>query len=120
MNLIELFQGEQDLLTVPMGETVFSLGDPGDVMYVLMSGSADIVVHGKVVETAGAGAILGEMSMIDDSPRAATVVAKTECKLVVIEPRGFRFLIQESPDFAIHVMRVMADRIRNTDRFLPG
>ncbi len=118
MNLAELFRHQADLQSLTAGQTLFREGEPGDLMYVLMSGTAEVVVHDKVVETAGVGAILGEMAMIDDGTRSATLVAKTDCKLLPIDRKRFNFLIQQTPNFALHVMRVMADRLRRTDACL--
>ncbi|MDP2759819.1 MAG: cyclic nucleotide-binding domain-containing protein, partial [Sideroxyarcus sp.] len=87
-------------------------------MYVLISGTADIFVRNRLMETAEAGAIVGEMAIIDDSPRSATVVAKSECKFLPIERERFNFLVQRKPEFALHVMRVMVDRLRRTDSIL--
>ncbi len=118
MNLAELFRHETDLQTLPAGQTLFKEGEPGEVMYVLMSGTAEISVHNRVVETAEAGAIMGEMAMIDEGTRSATVVAKSDCKLLMINRRRFNFLIQQTPNVALHVMRVIADRLRRTDAIL--
>ncbi len=118
MNLAELFRHETDLLELSAGQTLFNEGEQDDTMYVLMSGTALIVVHNRVVETAEAGAIIGEMGMIDEGPRSATVVSKTDCKFVPIDRKRFNFLIQQTPNFALHVMRVIADRLRRTDAIL--
>jgi CRP-like cAMP-binding protein len=83
-----------------------------------MSGSAMILVKDRVVEIAEAGAIVGEMAMIDDAERSATVIAKTECKFFPIERRRFNFLIQQTPNFALHVMRTIAERLRRVDAIL--
>ncbi|MGA8146143.1 MAG: cyclic nucleotide-binding domain-containing protein [Gallionellaceae bacterium] len=118
MNLAELFRHETDLQTLPAGQTLFKQGDPGDLMYVLMTGNADIIVNNRVVETAQAGAIVGEMAMIDEGIRSATVTAKSDSKWLQIDRKRFNFLIQQTPNFAIHVMRVMAARLRRTDSLL--
>jgi CRP/FNR family cyclic AMP-dependent transcriptional regulator len=118
MNLAELFRHETDLHALPAGQALFREGEQGDVMYVLMSGTTEIIVNHRVVETAGAGAIFGEMAMIDDGARSATVIAKSDCSLFPIERKRFNFLIQQTPNFAIYVMRVMADRLRRTDSLL--
>jgi CRP/FNR family transcriptional regulator, cyclic AMP receptor protein len=118
MNLAELFQHETNLQALPSCDTLFREGEPGDLMYVLMSGTADIVVHDRVVETVEAGAIIGEMVMIDEGPRSATVIAKSDCTLLPIDKKRFNFLIQQTPNFAVHVMRVIAKRLRRTDSFL--
>ena len=118
MNLAELFRHETDLQTLPAGETLFREGDHGDLMYILMSGTAEIMVHGRVVETAEMGAIFGEMAMIDEHTRSATITAKSDCKLFPIQRSRFNFLIQQTPNFALYVMRVMANRLRVTNSYL--
>ncbi len=118
MNLAELFRHETDLQTLAAGETLFKEGEQGDLMYVLISGTVEITVRGRLVETAEMGAILGEMAMIDDAIRSATVIAKSGCKLLPVDRKRFNFLIQQTPNFALYVMRVIADRLRRTDALL--
>jgi CRP/FNR family cyclic AMP-dependent transcriptional regulator len=118
MNLSDLFRHETDTLSLPEGQTLFKAGESGSMMYVLKSGSMHILVGSKVVETAEPGALIGEMALIDKGPRAATAVAHSDCELVAIDLRRFLFLVQQTPNFAIHVMHVMADRLRNIDTFI--
>jgi CRP-like cAMP-binding protein len=118
MNLAELFRHETDLLALKAGQTLFNEGESGDQMYVVMSGTVMIVIHNKVVETAEAGAIVGEMAIVDDGARSATVIAKTDSALMPIDRKRFNFLVQQTPNFALHVMRVIADRLRRTDAAL--
>ncbi len=118
MDLTELFRHETDLIHVAAGEHVFKEGDPGNIMYVLMSGEADIVVGSAVVEKAMPGSMLGELALVDDVERTATVMAVTDCALVPIDVKRFLFLVQETPNFAVHVMKVIAKRLRNMDVML--
>ncbi|KAF0201052.1 MAG: Crp/Fnr family transcriptional [Gallionellaceae bacterium] len=118
MNLAELFRHETDLQALAAGQVLFKEGEQGELMYVLISGTAEITVRGRLVETAEAGAILGEMAMIDDDIRSATVIAKIDCKLLSIDRKRFNFLIQQTPNFALYVMRVIANRLRKTDALL--
>ena len=118
MNLAELFRHQAGLRLLAAGQILFSEGERGEVMFVLMSGTADIIVHGKVVETARAGAIVGEMAMIDDNARSPTVVARSDCSFFPVGRERFNFLVQQTPNFALHVMRVMADRLRKSDATL--
>lgn len=118
MDLVELFRHQIDLQEIPAGQVLFKEGDRGNFMYVLMSGTAEIIVRNRVMETAEAGTIVGEMGIIDDSARSATVVAKSDCKFLPIERERFIFLVQQKPEFAMHVIRVMADRLRRTDAIL--
>ena len=118
-NFATLFHHEADLLALTAGEALFSEGDAlNDTMYVLMSGTAEIRVNGKVMETATPGVLLGEMAMIDEGTRSATVVAVTDCKLAMISRQRFNFLVQQTPNFALGVMRVIANRLRKTDSAL--
>jgi CRP/FNR family cyclic AMP-dependent transcriptional regulator len=118
MNLAELFRYETELQLLPAGQALFREGEPGRLMYVLMSGTAEITVNNRLVETAEAGALLGEMAMIDEGTRSATVIAKSDCKLLPIDHDRFSFLIQQTPNFALHVMRVITARLRRTDSML--
>jgi CRP-like cAMP-binding protein len=115
MNLVELFGNESNLKLLAAGQTLFKEGDPGDLMYVLMSGTAVISVNSKVVEFAEVGTIVGEMGMIDEGSRSATVMAKSDCKFLPIDRNRFNYLVLHTPEFAQHVMRVIADRLRRTD-----
>jgi CRP/FNR family transcriptional regulator, cyclic AMP receptor protein len=118
MNLTELFRYETELQALPAGQVLFREGEPGDLMYVLMSGTAEISVNNRVVEIAEPGAIVGEMAMIDEGTRSATVITKNDCKLLPIDHERFSFLIQQTPNFALHVMRVISARLRRTDSML--
>jgi CRP/FNR family cyclic AMP-dependent transcriptional regulator len=118
MNLAELFRHETELETLVAGQTLFNEGEKGDLMYVLMSGTVMILIRGRLLETAEVGAMVGEMAMIDEAPRSATVIAKTDCKFLPIDRKRFNFLVQQTPNFAVHVMRVIADRLRRADAIL--
>lgn len=118
MKIEELLMFQTDVMVLPVGQTLFSEGDAGDCMYVLMSGTVDVTVRGKVVETATTGAILGELAIIDSSPRSASVIARDDCNLIMINAETFKTLTRDVPDFAMHVMRAMADRLRSVGKLL--
>jgi CRP/FNR family transcriptional regulator, cyclic AMP receptor protein len=109
---INLFRNEPDGKPFQAGETIFSKGDVGDVMYAVQSGEVEITLDGSVIDTHGPGAIFGEMALIDDNPRSATATAKTDCVVVPISQQRFEFLVQQTPHFATNVMRVMVERMR--------
>jgi CRP/FNR family transcriptional regulator, cyclic AMP receptor protein len=116
MDLIDLFQHETGYRSIAAGQAIFTEGDAGHVMYVLIEGQADILIGSEIVEVVGPGAILGEMAIIDHMTRSAAVVAHSDCRLLPINVQRFDTLIQKNPDFARHVMKVMADRVRNMNR----
>jgi CRP/FNR family transcriptional regulator, cyclic AMP receptor protein len=120
MNPADLFTHEENPVTLAAGETLFRAGDAADAMFVVLDGALNVLVGDKVVENSRRGAILGEMALVDDSPRGATVVAVEPCKLAKVDQRRFQWLIQQNPFFATHVMKELVDRIRSMDKFLAG
>jgi CRP-like cAMP-binding protein len=113
MNPADLFRQDTDTIQLAPGDFLFREGDKRDCMYVLLEGEMDIRLGDYVFETAKEGALIGEMALIDDSPRAANAVAKSACRLAQINQRRFDFLVQQHPHFARHVMKELADRLRH-------
>ena len=107
-----LFRHAKTIESFAAGQKIFAAGDLGDTMYAIQDGEVDIVIDGKVVETATAGAIFGEMALIDDAPRSADAIARTECHLVPVDKQHFLFMVTETPNFALQVMHIMANRLR--------
>lgn len=118
MDLAEFFHSDPDYFVVSADENIFREGAPADSMYVLLDGTAEILLAGIVVEEAGRGSLLGELALIDEGPRAATVRAVTACKLVAIDRERFEHLAAQTPGFAMHVMKVMCDRLRRANRLV--
>jgi CRP-like cAMP-binding protein len=102
----------------PAGRRIFFEGEEGDTMYLVRRGEVDLFVGENLVSTVGKGGILGEVALIDGNPRSATAIAKADCELVPVNRKQFRSIIQEYPDFAIDVMKVMAERIRSMNKKL--
>jgi CRP-like cAMP-binding protein len=94
------------------GDTVVDEGGEAKEMFVVRSGRVAIKVHSATVEVVEAGGMFGEMALIDHSPRSATVVAEVDTELVPINERLFVILVQDTPFFALDVMRVLVERIR--------
>jgi len=101
-----------DLLRIEAGKVVFSEGDPGSVVFVVLDGKVELRVAGRLVETVGPGGILGEMALIEHAPRVATATAKVACDLLPISEERFGTMIQQTPSFALQIMKVMAGRLR--------
>ena len=116
MDVTDLFPRNDSLVSFKPGQAVFKEGEPGDVMFILIEGVVDVVVGEKVVGSFEPIEILGEMSVIEPGPRSATVVAKTHCKLGAVNQKRFNFLCQNKPDFAVHIMRMLVERMRWMDQ----
>jgi CRP/FNR family transcriptional regulator, cyclic AMP receptor protein len=97
------------------GQTIFREGEPGDRLYIVAEGQVEIVADGQILETLEPGGILGELALIDDKPRSAMAVARTDCVLTPISRQHFLALVQRTPPFALQVMRVMAERLRRAN-----
>ena len=109
---IEIFKYEKNVDYFAAGETIFNAGDEGHVMYVVQSGEVDVVVQDQVIETIAAGGIFGEMALIDRAPRSASVIARTDCRLVPLDEARFMQHVHRTPFFALQVMRIMNERLR--------
>ncbi len=109
---IDIFRNTADYVLYEPGQIIFEEGQPGDVMYAVIDGEVEITANGKLIDRIGAGGIIGEMALIDDSPRSGTAHATKPSKLVPISQKRFAFLVQQTPYFSIQVMRIMADRLR--------
>lgn len=118
MDLIAHFQEARNVVALKPGDVLFSEGEPGSSIYVLMSGSASVSIGNEVVEVAKPGALLGEMALVDSSARSATVIAGSDCRVISINRAQFDVLVRESPEFARHVMTVMAGRLRRMNERL--
>jgi CRP/FNR family transcriptional regulator, cyclic AMP receptor protein len=100
------------------GAAIFREGDRGDEFFVVVRGEVEIRSGNRLLERLGKNSIFGEMALIDDSPRSATVVAVTDVTVAPIKERQFLFLVKHTPFFALRVMRVLASRLRVQNKAL--
>jgi CRP-like cAMP-binding protein len=87
-------------------------------MFVLLKGQAKVMVDEVLVELAEPGAILGELALIDHEPRSASVQCVEDCDFAEVDEKRFRYLVQQTPYFALEVMKVLGQRLRRTDKML--
>ncbi|MCB1277324.1 cyclic nucleotide-binding domain-containing protein [Prosthecobacter sp.] len=120
MKLPNVFSNPANIRSCPAGTVIFQKGDEALEMFVVQSGEVEILINGKAVETIGPDGFFGEMSLIDDSVRSADAVAKTDCTLLPVNRHHFLFMVDETPLFAIHVMKGMANRLRQADQRAAG
>jgi CRP-like cAMP-binding protein len=109
---LDMFRNESDGRACAAGQCIFSKGDEGKSMYVVLEGEVELRIDGELVETLGPGEPFGEMALIDHAPRVATATARTACKVVEIPEKRFLFLVQQTPYFSLQIMRAMAERLR--------
>jgi len=100
------------------GDVIFREGDKADELFVIKSGHVRIQVGNRTMADLTADDIFGEMALIDSEPRSATAVAITDVELVPITEKQFLFLVTQTPYFALKVMRILAQRLRVTNKSL--
>jgi CRP-like cAMP-binding protein len=97
------------------GDVIFNEGDPAEELYVVKTGSVEIRLGNRLLDTLPERSIFGEMALIDKGPRSATAIAATDVTLVPVAEKQFLFLVSRTPFFALNVMRVLVDRLRSSN-----
>ena len=98
------------------GSVIFREGDEANELFVVKSGQVRILIGNRTVTELGQDSIFGEMALIDSEPRSATAIAITDVELVPVSEKQFLFLVGQTPYFALKVMRVLAQRLRMTNK----
>ena len=112
LRLDKLLAKAADAKTVAEGTMIFVRGAEGHAMYVVLEGAVELRVGDTVLDTARPGDVFGEMALVDGSPRSATAVAMEETRLAPLDEGTFLDMVEDTPFFALHVMRTLAKRVR--------
>jgi CRP/FNR family transcriptional regulator, cyclic AMP receptor protein len=115
MKLPNIFEDDTPPLNFTAGQVIFSSGDEGEDMYVVKSGEVELRVGGDTVEVVKEDGFFGEMALIEEGPRTATAVARTDCSLIPINEKRFEFMVHEVPLFALHMLKGLSRRLRNVN-----
>jgi predicted acylesterase/phospholipase RssA len=106
---------------LPHGETLFRQDEPGACLYVVRNGRLR-VIHNygtseeRILRESGRGDCIGELALLSDEIRSATVVAVRDSELFQVSKRDFHVLIKEHPDAALNLLRVITGRLDKRDR----
>jgi CRP-like cAMP-binding protein len=115
---LKLLAFTSDRVSYRAGDVLFKQGDPGDAAYVVLSGTADILVEagGDLIKVATieTNSIIGEIAILCDVARTATVKASAPLETLRIKKDQFIRLLAEFPEMAVEIMRVLADRLSRT------
>lgn len=104
--------GASAIAQFPKGRSIIVEGSTGVSMYALLQGTVSISIQGKTVEKAGPGGVFGELALVDAEPRAASVTATSDCKLLTINRESFMKLVKSNPLFGIELLKGFAERLR--------
>jgi CRP-like cAMP-binding protein len=102
--------GDEAMMAVPPQRVIFKEGGSAMLMYVIIEGTVSTRVDNKIVNKSSAGDIIGEIALVDQKPRTASVIAETHCSLLAINRQALLELIQSLPEFGIALLRVLASR----------
>jgi CRP-like cAMP-binding protein len=102
-------------IDVAAGRVLIREGEPGREFLVIVEGEAEVIRDGEVIAVRGPGTFLGEMALLLDQPRNASVVARTPMTLDVIDRQDFRRLLDEFPDLHAPLLEATARRLAELD-----
>lgn len=119
---LKLLAFTSDRLTFAPGQELFHQGDPGDAAYIIMDGEADVTVNTPAGEISVAKVrkndLIGEIAILCDVPRTATIKALSEVTTLAITKELFFQLVTEFPEMAVEIMRELAHRLERTTQQL--
>jgi CRP-like cAMP-binding protein len=118
MRFLELFRDWEDVQEHAAGVVVFSEREAADVMYVILSGEIELTLHGEPLGAEGKSGIIGEMAMIHSATYGATATTLSTVKLARLDRSQLEVFIAKNSQFALHVMEVMANRLRAVDNYI--
>jgi CRP-like cAMP-binding protein len=101
-----------DEVDADAGAVLTEQGKPGRECFIIQRGTANVYVGGEHINTLGPGTIVGEMALISNRPRSATVVAETPMTLLSLDTEHFRTLLEEMPKAGRAVMSLLDERLR--------
>jgi CRP-like cAMP-binding protein len=96
---------------MPAGKALIREGASGHEFFVLVDGTAEVTRGGEVVAELKGGDFFGELALVSDRPRSATVTTTSPARLLVLEERGFRGLMMDAPDFHSKILAAVVDRL---------
>jgi diguanylate cyclase (GGDEF)-like protein len=106
------------------GEHLFEIGEPGRSLFVITAGTVQVLHPNRAAHfqlaRVGPGEFIGEMALLDDSPRSATAKALGEVEALVLDKVDFHKLVRSRPDVGLHLLGVMSRRMRKADEQISG
>jgi CRP-like cAMP-binding protein len=118
MKFLEMFCDWKDTVEYAAQSIIFSEGDPADMLYVVISGETGLTLRGESLGTEQAGGIIGEMALMSSATNRATAKALTDVRLARLDRDQLKGFISRDPEFALHLMAVLAKRLRAADRYI--
>ncbi len=115
---LDLIAKHTDEVAIEADKVLARQGGLGIEFFLILEGSARVERDGRVIARVGAGDVFGEMSVIDQKPRSATVMAETPMILLVVHARSFRTLLDDVPELRQKILLTLCQRLRAADEAL--
>lgn len=112
---VGLFRQSDNALTFRAGDVIFNEGDIGREMFVVRKGRVELRIGNLQLDVVEADETFGELALIDQQTRSATATALTDCEVVPVDSQRFLFLVQQTPNFALLMLKILASRLRRMD-----
>jgi CRP-like cAMP-binding protein len=100
------------------GQLIITQGTPGQAFYMILSGRVEIIRDGRSLGAYGPGDFFGEMSLLDNAPRSATIRALDPTRCLMLSSWDFKALIEKTPSIAVKLLEVLSRRLRVADERL--
>ena len=97
-------------------DTIFSEGEPGDAMYLIIDGKVKVHSGKQTLAELGTKQCFGEMSILDSEPRSASITALSELTLLKIQREDFAEILAEKPEISLGIIKVLTGRLREANR----
>src|SRR5262245_31550795 len=110
---LRLIDGLTTMVRVPAGTVLCEEGRKGREMFVVMDGMATVSIGGESVTTLGRGDCLGELSLLDEGARVATVTAMSDMQLLALTRTEFAVLLEDVPRFSRTMLTALAGKLRS-------
>jgi CRP-like cAMP-binding protein/CheY-like chemotaxis protein len=99
------------------GSAICKIGDPGDTMYIIITGKVDIIIYDQdeneqVVNTLGSGDYFGEMALLTGEPRSATVRSSEPSEMFLLEQKDFDVILEKFPSISLSMGKIVSKRLR--------
>jgi len=101
-----------------IGQAIVTKGEAGVGFYLILEGAVEVRSGGKSLSKLGPGQFFGEMSIIDNQPRSADVIAIENSRVLILSAWSFKTLISDNPKIALKMMQEFVRRLRESDKSL--
>ena len=109
---LEFIASRVDEVDIPAGQTLTEKGRSGGDFFVILSGQAEVSRGSAPATTLGPGDYFGEIALLDNGPRTATVIAKSALRCLVLSPGQFQDVLYQDPAIAVKMLHVVVRRLR--------